>query len=58
MTDSQTIFAQRGLSYILILAIVLLLISIHNNYSPDLLNEFQYELAKSFGGLDNTLAGR
>ncbi len=58
MPDSKILFVQRSSLYILILAIFFLLFAIHHNYSPDLFNEFHYELAQSFGGLDNTLAGR
>ena len=58
MSRYHSILDQQSSLYLLIFTIVFLLFAIHNNYSSDLFNEFHYELAKSFGGLDNTLAGR
>lgn len=56
MTDFKNPLSEQTLLYILLICIVVLLVAIYNDYSPDLFNEFEYALAKSLGGSDSTLA--
>lgn len=58
MTGTKYPVAEQSLFYFLLFAVAFMLVAIYNNYSVDLFNQFEYEISKTLGGLDRTLAGR
>ena len=58
MTNSRQAVSEQSLLYILLFAVAIMMVAIYNDYSADLFNQFEYEVSKTLGGLDRTLAGR
>ena len=57
-TEAKQHLSEQTLLYILLVAIAILMVTIYNDYSANLFNEFEYALSKTLGNFDSTLAGK
>ncbi len=58
MSALRQSISEKALFYFLIVSIAILTVAIIDGYTPDMFNQVEYELAKTFGNLDNVLAVR
>lgn len=57
-TEAKQHLSEQTLLYMLLVAIAILMVTIYNDYSANLFNEFEYALSKTLGNFDSTLAGK
>ncbi len=58
MSALRQSISEKAVFYFLIVSIAILTVAIIDGYTPDMFNQVEYELAKTFGNLDNVLAVR